>query len=389
MTPQARVQAAIEVLDLVVGAARDNGAAADTLVRRYFRDRRYAGAKDRRAVRDLVYSAIRRAGERPPTGRSAMLALADEDPAIARLFDGAPHGPPPIAADEPRASAGLAPQWIVDQLPPDDLAALTARAPLDLRANRLKTRREAVIAELGGVATPHAPAGVRFVEPLQIEQHPLFLSGAVEIQDEGSQLVAVACQAQPGMLVVDLCAGAGGKSLALAAEMANQGQLIACDSDRSRLSQLGPRAERAGVAIAETRLLDPGRELAALADLEDKADVVLVDAPCSGTGTWRRNPEGRWRITPKRLAAMAKTQARLLDVAAPLVRPGGRLAYAVCSLLESEGADQAANFLDRHPGWRPTDPGIAAGTGSGPGRRLSPARDGTDGFFVAAFVRPC
>ncbi len=389
MTPQARVQAAIEVLDLVVGAARDGGAAADTLVRRYFRDRRYAGAKDRRAVRDLVYAAIRRAGERPPDGRSAMLALADADPAIATLFDGAPHGPSPIIDDEPRASAGPAPAWLVELIPAEDLAALAGRAPLDLRVNTLRTDREAVVAALGGEATPHAPAGVRLTRSIQIEQDPQFLSGAVEVQDEGSQLVALACLARPGMTVVDLCAGAGGKTLALAAAMENRGRIIACDSDRGRLARLPPRAARAGVSIVETRLLDARHEAAALADLDGIADVVLVDAPCSGTGTWRRNPEARWRITPRRLAAVVAAQADLLVLAAPLVRPGGRLVYAVCTLLDVEGADQAAGFLDRHPGWTTTETGLTAGVAIGAGRRLSPATDGTDGFFVAAFVRPC
>ena len=388
MTPQARVQAAIEVLDLVVGATRDGGAAADTLVRRYFRDRRYAGAKDRRAVRDLVYAAIRRAGERPRDGRSAMLTLADEDPALATLFDGAPHGPPPIAEDEPRARAGPAPAWLAELLPAEDLAALCGRAPLDLRVNIVRSDRASVVAALGGEVTPHAPAGVRLHEPIQIEQHPLFLSGAVEIQDEGSQLAALACAVRPGMTVVDLCAGAGGKTLALAAEMENCGRIIACDSDRGRLSRLPPRAERAGVSIVETRLLDAGREAAALDDLAGEADVVLVDAPCSGTGTWRRNPEARWRITPRRLAAVAVTQAQLLDLAVPLVAPGKRLVYAVCSLLDSEGPDQAAAFLERHPGWTVTDLDMTAGVARGVGRRLSPATDGTDGFFVAAFVRP-
>jgi 16S rRNA (cytosine967-C5)-methyltransferase len=389
MTPQARVQAAIEVLDLVVDATRDGGAAADTLVRRYFRERRYAGAKDRRAVRDLVYAAIRRAGERPPSGRSAMLALADADPGIAMLFDGTPHAPSPIEEEEPRAPAGSAPAWLAEQLPSGELAALAGRAPLDLRVNSLRASREAVLAGLGGIATPHAPTGIRLADSVQIEQHALYLSGAIEIQDEGSQLVSLACQAQPDMLVVDLCAGAGGKTLALAAEMANRGRILACDSDRARLSRLPPRAARAGVSIVEPRLLDPGREAPALADLEAAADVVLVDAPCSGTGTWRRNPEARWRITPRRLAAVVKAQARLLDLAAGLVRPDGRLVYAVCTLLKQEGADQAVAFLGRHPGWRATDTGIAAGAAAGPGRCLSPASDGTDGFFVAAFVRPC
>jgi 16S rRNA (cytosine967-C5)-methyltransferase len=191
------------------------------------------------------------------------------------------------------------------------------------------------------------------------------------------------------MTIVDLCAGAGGKTLALAAEMENRGRIIACDSDRGRLSRLPPRAERAGVSIVETRLLDARHEAPALSDREGTADVVLVDAPCSGTGTWRRNPEARWRITPRRLAAVIKTQAELLDLAMPLVRPGGRLIYAVCSLLDEEGADQAAGLLARHPAWLAAETNFSAGVARGVGRRLSPATDGTDGFFVAAFVRPC
>ena len=383
MTPQARAQAAIDILDEVIAAARDAGAAADVIVQRYFRMRRYAGSKDRRTVRDLVYAAIRRAGERPETGRAAMIGLADGDPALAALFDGSTHGPAPIEAGEPRAGATEVPSWLDDRL--GGLGLLT-RAPLDLRINRLKT---GPIAIEGARPTPYAPDGLRLPDAIPIEHLPEYEAGLVEVQDEGSQLVTQACGAAPGMTVVDLCAGAGGKTLGLAAAMANAGRIVACDADRQRLSRLMPRAGRAGVAIVETRLLDGGRESLALEDLAGGADLVVVDAPCSGTGTWRRNPEARWRLTPERLARVAALQARLLDVAAGLVKPGGILVHIVCSLLDEEGAGQAEAFLARHPDWQSDPVALPAGSPRGPGLRLTPADDGTDGFFVARLKAPC
>jgi 16S rRNA (cytosine967-C5)-methyltransferase len=385
MTPQARVQAAIDILEDIVAAARDGGAAADVIVQRYFRTRRYAGSKDRRAVRDLVYAAIRRAGERPETGRAAMVGLAEGDPSLAALFDGSIHGPPPIAANEPRAEASEVPPWLAEQLTG---LGLLDRAPLDLRVNRLKTYR-ADIAIDGAAPTPHAPDGLRLPEGVQIERLPEYEAGLIEVQDEGSQLVTLACAAEPGMKVIDLCAGAGGKTLGLAAAMADRGVIFACDADRARLSRLAPRAERAGVTIVETRLLDGGRESVALGDLVGTADLVVVDAPCSGTGTWRRNPEARWRLTPDRLARVMALQARLLDVAAPLVKPGGILVHIVCSLLDEEGAGQAEAFLARHPGWQAEPIALPAGRARGAGLRLTPSEDGTDGFFVARLKAPC
>lgn len=393
MTPAARVQAAIELLDAIVEAAREGGAAADTLIARYFKTRRYAGAKDRRAVRELVFRAVRRAGERPPSGRAAMLGLVEDDPELPALFDGSAHGPEPVREGEAAAPAGLAPAWLLERfdpaLPVDERLALLERAPLDLRVNRLKgTFEEAWKLLPGAASTPHSPIGLRLPEGFRVEQSDAWSAGLVEVQDEGSQLICLACEARPGMAVVDLCAGAGGKTLALAAEMANSGRIIACDTDRSRLSRLPPRAGRAGAAIVETRLLDPGREAEALADLAGAADLVLVDAPCSGTGTWRRNPETRWRVTPERLARLTALQARLLDLAAELVRPGGHLVYAVCSVLAEEGRGQAEAF-GRRSSLVAQPAAMRAGRDAGPGRLLSPARDGTDGFFVARWVRPC
>ena len=189
--------------------------------------------------------------------------------------------------------------------------------------------------------------------------------------------------AKAGETVIDLCAGAGGKTLALAAAMANGGTLIAADTDRNRLAKLAPRAARAGALIAETILLDPGREAEALAARQGKADAVLVDAPCSGTGTWRRNPEARWRLDQAALARLAALQQHLLEIAAALVKPGGRLVYVTCSLLDEEGAGQAADFLARHPEWHAGSAALPLGRARGPGVRLTPFHDGTDGFFIA------
>lgn len=397
MTPAGRAQAAIDLLDRIIAAARDGGAAADVLIARYFKERRYAGSKDRRAVRDLIYRAIRRAGEIPASGRTALIGVAADDAAVAAAFDGSAHGPPPIATEEIAAEAGVAPRWLRDKLARTlgdaEMAALLDRAPLDIRVNALKATRDIVLPSIAGAEpTPIAPMGLRLPEGTQVESLDIFTDGLVEVQDEGSQIVTAMAVAAPGMTVVDLCAGAGGKTLALAAAMGGpvdgQGRLIACDADRARLQRLAPRAQRAGTGPIETRLLDTGRESAALADLENGADVVLVDAPCSGTGTWRRNPEARWRLTPDRLERLVVLQARLIRVAARLVKPGGHLVYIVCSLLDDEGGDQIDGFLQDHPGWAMDGPAPMAGRPHRAGFRLTPAVDGTDGFFVARLKRP-
>jgi 16S rRNA (cytosine967-C5)-methyltransferase len=393
VTPAARVQAAIELLDEVIAAAREGGAAADTLIARYFKTRRYAGSKDRRAVRELVFRAIRRAGERPDSGRAAMLGLVADDRSLRDAFDGSAHGPAPIGEGEAAAPAVSVPEWLRPLFDPlvgeDDLAALLGRAPLDLRVNRLRGSREQALASLPGAApTPLSPLGLRLPEGSRVEETDAWRSGLVEVQDEGSQLICLAADARPGRLVVDLCAGAGGKTLALAAEMGGEGRVVASDADRARLARLGPRLERAGVGNVESRLLDPGREAGALADIAGRADVVLVDAPCSGTGTWRRNPETRWRLTPDRLDRLTRLQAHLLDVGAELLRPGGHLVYAVCSLLAAEGREQAEALTGRSS-LVPEPPAMAAGRPAASGRLLGPGSDGTDGFFVASWRRPC
>jgi len=392
MTPSARVQAAIEILDLVIASARDDGPPADAVVQAYFKARRYAGSKDRRAVRELVFRAIRRSGDPPATGRVAMIGLAGEDEAIATAFDGSPHAPPKIGSRERGSETALLPQWIEHELSalvtPDEWPALLDRAPLDVRANVARTSRDSMVEAFeGSEPTLLSPWGLRLPSDSRVTEHPAFAEGLAEIQDEGSQLIALACGAQQGQRIVDLCAGAGGKSLALAAAAGGQAEVIACDTSRARLSKLPDRARRAGATIV-TRLLDAPREAEALLDLEGTADVVLVDAPCSGSGTWRRNPEGRWRLTPDRLDRVIALQQRVLDLAAPLVKPGGKLVYAVCSLLTREGADQAAAFLGRHSGWIVQDPLLNVGRWDGAGKLLSPAHDRTDGFFIARLARP-
>lgn len=392
MTPAARVQAAIELLDEIAAAARKGGAAADTLIARYFKKRRYAGSKDRRAVRELAYRAIRRTGEPPQSGRAAMAGLAMDDPTLPPLFDGSPHGPAPLGAGEAASTASIAPAWLLERFDPlvgpEEFGLLLERAPLDLRVNRLRGGREEGLAAFPDAKpTPLSPIGLRLPEGYDVESSAAWASGLVEVQDEGSQLICLGSGALPEQTVVDLCAGAGGKTLALAAEMGNEGRIMACDTDRGRLSRMTPRLDRAGVGIVESRLLDPGREMEALAYIADLADLVLIDAPCSGTGTWRRNPETRWRITPKRLAALTALQARLLEIGASLLRPGGTLVYAVCSLLAEEGRNQA-EALTGCSSLVPEPLAISAGRPAEQGLLLTPAHDRTDGFFVARWRRP-
>lgn len=392
MTPAARVQAAIDILDAVIAAAARQGASADRIAAEWFRARRFVGSKDRRAIRELAWNAIRVCGEMPASGRAAILRLAAEDSVLAALFDGSTYGPAPITPGEPAAAGGIAPRWLEEALLASGLdaneqGALLGRAPLDLRANRLKTTREELAAHLPVAAERTvAPDALRLPAGTAAESWPEFGQGLFEVQDTGSQLACAALAVQPGESVIDLCAGAGGKTLALAAALENRGHLLACDIDRPRLSRLPERAARAG-AIAETRLLDPDREAAMLADWAGRADAVLIDAPCSGTGTWRRNPEARWRLSPAAIARYAATQARLLRVAADLVRPGGRLTYIVCSLLDAEGTDGVGAFLAERRDWRADLPAMPAGRARGAGLRLTPAHDGTDGFFFSTLRR--
>ena len=391
MTPAARLQAAIEILDEVIEAATSEGPPADTIVTRYFKHRRYAGSKDRRAARELVFRAIRRSGDRPQNGRAAIVGLAEDEVELRALF-GEPRGPESLAPNEKSPDRSFVPSWLVPELSPlvsdSEWPSLLERAPIDLRVNVSRNARDEVLAQFsGGQPTQHSPWGIRLPPDTRIDDHPAYQHGLVEVQDEGSQLVALACESKANEMVLDFCAGAGGKSLALAAA-APTAIILATDSNRARLSKLPARADRAGASI-ETRLLSPPNELAELSDWNARADVVLVDAPCSGSGTWRRNPEGRWRLTAERLDRLVGVQQRLLHIGAALVRPGGRLVYAVCSLLSREGAGQIDRFLEDHSSWISEAEPIAAGRPDGRGRLLTPGHDGTDGFFIARLIRAC
>lgn len=400
MTPSARVQAAIDLVDAILSAARGQGASADTLARNFFRERRYMGSGDRRAVRDLAWRAVRRFGELPVNGRAALAGLAREDAALAALFDGSTYGPALLGENEPVAEGGVIPAWIEALLPPlfdeAEKAALLERAPLDLRYDASRTDRDALRAVWPEIAFSDAlPRAARLPGNTPVEASAPWQAGAIDVQDWGSQAIVQACMGEESpALVIDLCAGAGGKTLALSALLPGA-RIIASDTSRDRLQAMEPRRKRAGPDRIEPLLLDPKREWDRLGRFEGQADLVLVDAPCSGSGTWRRNPETRWRLTPERLARVVAEQARLIEIAERLVRPGGALVYAVCSLLPDEGPRQAARSLCDRQGWTIVNPAMQIGrligaegrlcdaseTAPAVGRLLTPHHDGTDGFF--------
>ena len=309
-------------------------------------------------------------------GRFAPAALAPSEQAVLHRLDGRSleH------ASMPEAVRLEMPDWLVTRIAPAELRALLEPAPLDLRVNLLKATRDearaALAAEgLEATPTPLSPWGLRIEGRRQVTTGAAFRAGLVEIQDEGSQLVAALVDARPGMRVADLCAGAGGKTLALAMTMQNRGQLVACDVSAARLDGAVRRLRRAGVHNVERHLLEPGDKW--VKRRAGNFDRVLVDAPCTGTGTWRRNPDARLRLTEADLAELLPKQAAILDQAATLVRIGGRLVYATCSLLSEENEAQVTAFLSRHPGF----------CSDGMSSSLTPARHGTDGFFAAVLER--
>jgi len=435
MTPAARLQAVIDLYGQVVRDDRP----ADGVASAYFRARRFIGSKDRQAVAGRLWAMLRhharlgwwldRAGvpDTPRTRAAAELLVAEgmAPAAVDRLFDGSGYGPAPLAEDErpllaaaeggaldaPEMPGGVRaelPDWAVGPMRrafgerfAEETAALLEAAPLDLRVNEIKARREEVLAALhaqgiGAAATTISPIGVRVEGRPNLAGAPLFKSGAIEIQDEGSQLVALLADARPGMQIADYCAGAGGKSLALAARMGGKGRVLACDVSEGRLVRAKERMRRAGIDNIEPRLIAQGGDKR-LKRLKGRFDRVLVDAPCSGTGAWRRNPDARWRAVD--LDSLTALQADLLTRASRLVKPGGRLVYATCSVLAEENEDRVAAFLAADPGFAAVpaaDAWTAAlgegtvppdGAGDGPYLRLSPARHGTDGFFVAILAR--
>ena len=398
MTPAARVQAAIGLLDQVIAAALAKGAPADRILAEWFRASRFAGSKDRRAIRELVYRAIRACGPVPAdrargdagAGGATIRRCCCCSTArpMARRRSRRASWSPRRASRPPGWSSASRRRTSPGPKPP---RCSSARRSICASTRSRPTARRCELAGGGRAACPARRAcGLPFGTP--VEQWRAYRDGLIEVQDGGSQLACEAVGAQPGETVIDLCAGAGGKTLALAAAMGNGGTLIAADTDRGRLSRLAPRAERAGALIAETVLLDPGpRGRGARRTGTGKADAVLVDAPCSGTGTWRRNPEARWRLDERRARAAGRAAARACSTSRPrLVRPGGRLVYVVCSLLDEEGAGQVAAFLAEHPEWR-ADAADACRSGAprGPGFRLTPFHDETDGFFIARLEKAC
>ena len=428
MTPGARLAAAIEVLDTI---ERDRRPAAEGL-KDWGTAHRFAGSKDRAGIALLVYDALRlkassawiAGADTPRAVLAGSLRRRGRDmEAIEALFSGEGHAPaalePPLrdaieAArldDAPAHVRADVPKWLAGRLAatfPDTLVAegeaLAARAPVDLRVNLIKATRDKAarsLAHLGVTPTPFSPIGLRM--PAQADGRaaaltgePAHAKGLVEVQDEGSQIAALLSGAAAGTQVVDLCAGGGGKTLALAAMMGNKGQLYAHDDDGRRLMPILPRLERAGVRNAQVRA--PRGSTDVLADLAGRCDLVFVDAPCTGSGTWRRNPDAKWRMRPGALDQRVIEQDEVLARAVPLLKVGGRLVYVTCSLLREENEDRVAALLAAHPELLPLDvarltqaagmPELAAHASRfGPGLRLSPATTGTDGFYVAALVK--
>ena len=390
MTPSARLQAAIDMLDWIIAAARDNGASADNIAKKFFKERRYAGSKDRRAIRELVYTAIRRFGDRPDSGRAAMTGLAMEQTELPALFDGSNYGPAPLTDDDFRADSDPVPKWLnqkfAEPIDSAERAALFDRAPLDIRLNpkRADDHSLADWPEVEALVLPHA---YRLPTGTSVENTKPYNEGKIEIQDLGSQAIVAACIEKEPKLVLDLCAGAGGKTLGLAAQLPDDTRIIAADTDRRRLNGIAPRVRRSSTRNIETLLLSPNKEIEVLDPLKGRCDLVVVDAPCSGTGTWRRNPELRWRMTPERLADTVKLQQRLMRLGSQMVGPGGRLVYAVCSLLDVEGAGQTDIFLNNHDGWKHIAVDLPIGRSYRKGVFLSPYHDGTDGFYFTCLEK--
>jgi 16S rRNA (cytosine967-C5)-methyltransferase len=431
MTPAARLSAAIELID-TIEAQRVPAAKA---LKEWGTAHRYAGSGDRAAISGLIWDVLRRRASSAwimddDTPRARLLGMLklerglDVD-AIAALCDGGRFAPEPLnereraalsqrsLAEAPPPIAGDYPEWLDGYLAQvfgadrvAEATAMASRAPLDLRVNTLKARREKMLPSLAHLAaqpTPWSPLGLRIelgadARNPGIHAEEDFIKGAIEVQDEGSQLAALLSAAKPGEQVIDLCAGAGGKTLALAAMMQGKGRLIATDHDKRQLAPIYERLSRAGVHNCDVRT--PKGPNDTLSDIHSSADLVLIDAPCTGTGTWRRNPDAKWRMRPGALEVRLKDQVAVLDRAAPLVKPGGRIAYITCSVLPPENGGQIREFVARHPEFAVVPPAqtvtvlwdkgedFAAATLQSPeGLLMTPRRTGTDGFFVSILKR--
>jgi 16S rRNA (cytosine967-C5)-methyltransferase len=431
MTPAARLSAAIDLLATI----DDQRIPAAKALKEWGTAHRYAGSGDRAAIAGVVWDVLRR--------RASSAFLMDDDSprarvlgmlklergmtpdAIAALCDGGRFAPQPLSDAEhaalsartvdaaPPHIAGDYPEWLDSAFAVvfgdervAEATAMASRAPLDLRVNTLKAKREKILASLkhlGTSETPWSPLGLRIElgadarnPGVQAEQD--FIKGAIEVQDEGSQLATLLAAAKPGEQVIDLCAGAGGKTLALAAMMQGKGRLIATDADKRQLAPIHERLSRAGVHNCDIR--PPKGPADPLSDIHASADLVLVDAPCTGTGTWRRNPDAKWRMRPGALEIRLKDQAAVLARAAQLVKPGGRIAYVTCSVMPAENGEQIQAFTAAHPDFAVTPPAevaaalwdkaedfLAATRTSPEGLLMTPRKTGTDGFFVSVLKR--
>ena len=424
MKAAGRISAAIEVLDLVLNRHQP----VSTALADWGKAHRFAGSGDRNAIGGIVYDALRRKASfswamESDTPRALALSAASGalamDPAdIAALCDGSEHAPPPLSeverlglvrgdADAPDHVRANVPEWLWPSFVTAfgskavaEGAAMCDRAPADVRVNSLKATREKVLKALQSFnpePARYSPLGIRVPPPSgpartpNLQSEAAFQAGWCEIQDEGSQIAAALTGAGPRKQVLDLCAGGGGKTLAMAAVMQNTGQIYAYDEDRTRLKPIFERVKRAGVR--NVQILRAGDD-AALTALGPRFDVVLVDAPCTGTGTWRRRPEAKWRLKPAALADRQKQQREVLSRAAALVKPGGRLVYVTCSVLPEENGDQIAAFSEENREfkglpfgqvWQECLPGDvpASSDGSTEHLLLTPSTHGTDGFFIS------
>ncbi len=426
MQPGARLQAAIEILTEIV----ERGRPASVALSDWGRAHRFAGSGDRAAIGNLVYDSLRKkqslafrmGDERPRAVALAALrhcwGLSSDE--IARMCDGGPFAPAPLTAEEAQglenSDLGAAPPWVRGDYPEwlqpsfdtafSDTAAsegqaLAERAPVDLRVNTLKATRDKVLKALqkhGAIETPYSPLGVRLParegpsRSPNVEADPAHGRGWFEVQDEGSQVAALLAGASPRLQIADICAGAGGKTLSFAATMQNTGQIYAYDADPVRFRPIFERLKRAGARNVQT--LPPGDE-AALDALAGRMDTVIIDAPCTGAGVWRRRPDAKWRLTPAQLQERLDTQRELLVRGASLLKPGGTLTYVTCSLLPQENAEQVKAFLAANPGFVPVDMYAQAKAMLSKalvrdrvapelGLLLTPARHNTDGFYIAS-----
>lgn len=432
----ARIQSSIEILSKIF----DSHIPADNQITNYFRTRKYIGSHDRRYISELVYTILRNYIQiewytkeaswklKVPDEKARAYALiffikiSDEslrDESIDSCFIKEIYHPAPINKQErmyltavQNVSAQQMPVWVQYNVPEEfysllkahmndeDLKKLTyslsTPASLDLRVNILKTTREEVLKEfekqsIPATPTPWSPIGIRLQHRRPLPDNPLWKSGVIEVQDEGSQILALLVDAKPGMCVLDLCAGAGGKTLAIGMAMENKGQIFATDISELRLSRAKERLRRAGLHNVSCKLLDPSG-LQWLNRQSFRFDRVLIDAPCSGTGTWRRNPDQKYKFSLQGVEELVEVQQGLLNQARKLVKPGGHLIYATCSLLPNENEDQVEWFLKNNPGWQVVayqelDPEGLYPKSDQPYLRLLPSVHETDGFFAAVLIK--